>query len=247
MNTSPEGAVVSDTWLFGRADVRVFRSTGAECLLCSVIGFSRSDGCIPDRRQPPDWPASSADLISGEGFRGCFDSGSGFRFGSSSGMGVLGIPFGCCTFCAGTRGARRLDSSVAMYLPKSFEPPDADTLQQFLRAHSFGALVTGDESGLDGNGRPFVFNPEPSPYGTLRGHVARANPIWRECEAGADALASSRGPTASSRPRGIQPSRKPEPSSRRGITSSCTHTGPYSVVQDAGLVACARRSADQSS
>jgi transcriptional regulator len=64
-----------------------------------------------------------------------------------------------------------------MYLPKSFEPPDTDTLLQFLRAHSFGVLVTATSHGLDGNHLPFVFDPEPSPYGTLRGHVARANPI----------------------------------------------------------------------
>jgi transcriptional regulator len=81
-----------------------------------------------------------------------------------------------------------------MYLPKSFEPPDTDALLQFMRTHSFGTLVTMTSSGLDGNHLPFVIDAEPTPYGTLRGHVARANPIWRECVAGADALVIFQGP-----------------------------------------------------
>jgi transcriptional regulator len=81
-----------------------------------------------------------------------------------------------------------------MYLPKSFEPADAETLRQFMRAHPFGALVTMTGNGLDANHIPFVFDAEPLPYGTLRGHVARANPIWRECQAGAEALVIFQGP-----------------------------------------------------
>ncbi len=80
-----------------------------------------------------------------------------------------------------------------MYLPKPFEPPDTDTLHQFVRVHPFGVLVTMTSNGLDGNHLPFVLDLEPSPYGTLRGHVARANPIWRECQAGADALVIFQG------------------------------------------------------
>jgi transcriptional regulator len=81
-----------------------------------------------------------------------------------------------------------------MYLQKPFEPPDVETLQQFVRTHPFGVLVTATSRGLDGNHLPFVFDAEPSPYGTLRGHVARANAIWRECQAGADALVIFQGP-----------------------------------------------------
>jgi transcriptional regulator len=80
-----------------------------------------------------------------------------------------------------------------MYLPKSFEPPEATALQQFMRAHPFAALVTMTSHGLDANHVPFVFDPEPSPHGTLRGHVARANPVWREC-AGAECLVIFQGP-----------------------------------------------------
>jgi transcriptional regulator len=81
-----------------------------------------------------------------------------------------------------------------MYLPKSFEPPDTDTLLQFMRTHSFGVLMTMTSTGLDANHLPFVIDPEPQPYGTLRGHVARANPIWRECQLRDDALVIFQGP-----------------------------------------------------
>jgi transcriptional regulator len=113
-----------------------------------------------------------------------------------------------------------------MYLPKSFEPPDTDTLLQFLRAHSFGVLVTATSHGLDGNHLPFVFDPEPSPYGTLRGHVARANPIWRECQ-GADALAISQGPDSF-----ISPSWYPT----KQETGAVVPTWNYIVVHAHGAV-----------
>jgi transcriptional regulator len=81
-----------------------------------------------------------------------------------------------------------------MYLPKSFEPPDVDALQQFVRAHPFGVLVTMTRRGLEGNHIRFLIDAEPAPYGTLRGHVARANPIWQEVQLWTDALVIFQGP-----------------------------------------------------
>jgi transcriptional regulator len=81
-----------------------------------------------------------------------------------------------------------------MYIPKSFEPPDVNTMQQFMGEHPFGVLVTITSQGLDANHLPFVFDPAPLPHGTLRGHVARANPIWRECQTSPDALVMFQGP-----------------------------------------------------
>jgi transcriptional regulator len=81
-----------------------------------------------------------------------------------------------------------------MYLPKSFEPPDIDALQQFVRTHPFGVLVTMTRGGLEGNHIPFLIDAQPAPYGTLRGHVARANPIWQEVQLWTDALVIFQGP-----------------------------------------------------
>lgn len=131
-------------------------------------------------------------MISGSGFRR-FSSGSGFFLGSSSGIGVLGILSEALHhLCRVHRASSKL-FHIAMYLTKPFEPPDVATLQQFVRVHPFGVLVTMTSSGLDGNHLPLLIDAEPQPYGTLRGHVARANPVWRECE-GADALVIFQGP-----------------------------------------------------
>lgn len=67
-------------------------------------------------------------------------------------------------------------------------------LHACIRAHPFGALVSVGPDGLDANHVPFLIDPEPAPFGTLRGHVARANPAWRELTAHADTLVIFQGP-----------------------------------------------------
>jgi transcriptional regulator len=79
-----------------------------------------------------------------------------------------------------------------MYLPKHFEETNVETLHQLIRAHPLGALVTLTPGGLDANHIPFEVDPGPGPFGTLRGHVARANPVWREA-AGAETLVLFQG------------------------------------------------------
>jgi transcriptional regulator len=81
-----------------------------------------------------------------------------------------------------------------MYLPKAFAQPDEDELRQFMRAHPFGALVTMTRNGLEANHIPFVIDADPAPHGTLRGHVARANPIWQDVQLSTDALVIFQGP-----------------------------------------------------
>jgi transcriptional regulator len=81
-----------------------------------------------------------------------------------------------------------------MYLPKHFEEARVEVLHGLIRAHPFGALVTLAAHGLEANHVPFEIDPDPAPFGTLRGHVARANPVWREPARGADALVIFQGP-----------------------------------------------------
>ena len=116
-----------------------------------------------------------------------------------------------------------------MYLPKSFEPPDIDALQQFVRAHPFGVLVTMTRGGLEGNHIPFLIDAQPAPYGTLRGHVARANPIWQEVQLWTDALVIFQGPDSfispSWYPSKLETARAWAPASfRRGTMSWFTRT-----------------------
>jgi transcriptional regulator len=81
-----------------------------------------------------------------------------------------------------------------MYLPKHFEETRVEVLHELIHAHPLGALVTLTPGGLDANHIPFEVDPEPTPFGTLRGHVARANPVWREFSHETDALVIFQGP-----------------------------------------------------
>ena len=67
-----------------------------------------------------------------------------------------------------------------MYLPSHFEETRVDVLHRLIRSHPLGALVTFGADGLNANHIPFEIDPDPAPFGTLRAHVARANPVWRE-------------------------------------------------------------------
>ncbi|MEO8838637.1 MAG: FMN-binding negative transcriptional regulator, partial [Herbaspirillum sp.] len=60
-----------------------------------------------------------------------------------------------------------------MYLPAKFEETRVEVLQQLIRDHGFGALVTLEADGLNANHIPFEIDPEPAPLGTLRAHVSR--------------------------------------------------------------------------
>src|SRR5262245_18094177 len=79
-----------------------------------------------------------------------------------------------------------------MYLPRHFEETRVGTLHGLIHDHPLGALVTLTARGLEANHIPFEVDPEPAPFGTLRGHVARANPVWRDM-AGGEALVIFQG------------------------------------------------------
>lgn len=81
-----------------------------------------------------------------------------------------------------------------MYLPSHFEETRVDVMRELVRNHALGALVTSGTGGLTANHVPFLLDTEPGPFGTLRAHVARANPVWREFSADVEALVIFQGP-----------------------------------------------------
>ena len=81
-----------------------------------------------------------------------------------------------------------------MYLPKHFAEERLDVLHAALAAHPLGLLVTNGAGGLDANPVPFMVDPARGAFGTLRAHVARANPVWKE--AGGEVLVMFQGPQA---------------------------------------------------
>jgi transcriptional regulator len=81
-----------------------------------------------------------------------------------------------------------------MYVPASFAVDDPATLHDFLRLHGFATLVTRGDSGLIASHLPLLFEADAGPNGTLIGHIARANPQWRDVQG--EALAIFSGPHA---------------------------------------------------
>jgi len=83
-----------------------------------------------------------------------------------------------------------------MYTPVSFREERLDVLHGLITAHPLGALVHQDKDGWTADHLPFeIAAPTPeAPFGTLRAHVARANPLWRTAGVQQDSLVIFQGP-----------------------------------------------------
>ena len=78
-----------------------------------------------------------------------------------------------------------------MYLPKHFDETRPAVLVALARAYPLATLVCQGPDGLLANPIPLL--PDDT-LSVLRGHVARANPLWRALGAGLPALAIFQGP-----------------------------------------------------
>ena len=81
-----------------------------------------------------------------------------------------------------------------MYLPASFRQDRVDVLHDTIRHAGLATVVTVTADGLVASHVPLLLEPDPAPYGTLVGHLAKPNPQAR----GAinEALAIFLGPDA---------------------------------------------------
>lgn len=82
-----------------------------------------------------------------------------------------------------------------MYTPPLFREDRLEAQHGLIRAHPLGLLITHGSTGLLASPLPFLLDATASPLGTLRGHLARANPHWRDLGDG-DALVVFRGVNA---------------------------------------------------
>jgi len=80
-----------------------------------------------------------------------------------------------------------------MYLPAQFKEDRIPILHDLIRAHPFATLVTLDASGVVANHLPMELDPGAGPLGTLRGHVARGNPMWKAPRLDVESLAVFQG------------------------------------------------------
>ena len=83
-----------------------------------------------------------------------------------------------------------------MYTPTSYREERLEVLHGLMASHPLGALVRMAQDGLCADHLPFeIAPPTPdAPFGTLRAHVARANPLWRSD--GVETMVIFQGPHA---------------------------------------------------
>jgi len=102
---------------------------------------------------------------------------------------------------------------------------DPAALLAELAAHVPATLVTLGAEGLRASILPMLFDPEDGDHGTLRGHLARPNPQWRDMNADIEALAIFDGPDAYISPAWYEEKR---------LTGKVVPTWNYSTVQARG-------------
>lgn len=81
-----------------------------------------------------------------------------------------------------------------MYQPKHFEETRIEVMQALVSSQPLSTLVTLSDEGLVADQIPMLLRPGEGPFGTLVGHVARANPLWRQTRLDTPVLAIFQGP-----------------------------------------------------
>ncbi|SIQ05484.1 negative transcriptional regulator, PaiB family [Janthinobacterium sp. TND4EL3] len=85
-----------------------------------------------------------------------------------------------------------------MYTPATFREERLDVLHGLIDSHPLGALVRHGADGLCADHLPFEIAAPTldAPFGILRAHVARANPVWRAAGGSDECMVIFQGPHA---------------------------------------------------
>jgi transcriptional regulator len=81
-----------------------------------------------------------------------------------------------------------------MHTPSHFEERQLSALHALMRAHPFATLITATPEGINADHIPLLLVESEGSCGLIRGHVARANPLWQNVSDGSDVLAIFQGP-----------------------------------------------------
>jgi transcriptional regulator len=81
-----------------------------------------------------------------------------------------------------------------MFETASFSEDRVDVMHALVRAYPLATLVALTARGMEANHIPMLIDAAPEPFGTLRGHVARANPLWHEFNPECEVLVVFQGP-----------------------------------------------------
>jgi len=82
-----------------------------------------------------------------------------------------------------------------MYTPAAFSEQRIEVLHALINAHPLASIVTSTEDGLTADHIPMIITAPSAdaPFGTLRGHMARQNPLWQYAS---ELLCIFQGPSA---------------------------------------------------
>lgn len=83
-----------------------------------------------------------------------------------------------------------------MYTPAPFAEPDIKVLHALIRSQPLGIWVVQSAGELVVNHIPFIIDSTRGEHGTLRGHVARANDVWKQASSGSESVVVFQGPQA---------------------------------------------------
>lgn len=86
--------------------------------------------------------------------------------------------------------------NAAMYLPAHFREDRCAVQHELIRNYPLGVLVTAGPDGIVANHLPFLLHADEGERGTLRTHLARANPQVAELARGAECMVAFTGPQA---------------------------------------------------
>lgn len=85
-----------------------------------------------------------------------------------------------------------------MYIPAHFKETSTEVMHGLINAHPLGTLIVSTNNGLEANHIPFFLSEDilldncllenKGEFGTLRGHVARANQVWLNFKSDAEVL-----------------------------------------------------------
>ena len=114
-----------------------------------------------------------------------------------------------------------------MYIPAKYGEDRISVMHGLIASHPLGMVVTHGPDGLSADHIPFEVSAPTgdAPFGILRAHVARANPLWRRD--GVQVLAAFQGAT-----RYVSPSEFEE----KALTGRVVPTWDYAVVHAHGTL-----------
>jgi transcriptional regulator len=96
-----------------------------------------------------------------------------------------------------------------MYIPSAFSENDPEQLLQIIESCGLALLITQGDNGMQANHLPLLLS-RTGDQATLHGHLAKANPQWRDLATGSPALVVFSGPEAYVSP-GFYPSKHEHP------------------------------------